>query len=313
MDRNEKKVLREKYHLDVIASKLLRERGSRKVWYIRTNKGDYCFKRYSKKLHSYAFSFALQEYLMNKNSKIPPLILNNEQSYFSLDEDENVYTLFVWIDHEQVLDLSQPYDLKRSLATLASFHHDALAFTPPAEVKCHDRYRLNIDKEQEEITKLEDVTQKIQQKSKLTVHQLMIEKAHVVKENIRSLLMSGDLEEEANQRYVAHNDFAAINLVATNKKTYIIDLDDASYNFPTVDIEALYMKSCLKQLIEPQKIALWFQYYESVFPLSTPLKKLLIYRLQRPAIYRRLLHTRHLLDLVKWEQEKNKVLQGLLP
>lgn len=321
MDRDALQVLRTEYQLNVIESKLLRERGSRKVWYIRTTKGSFCFKKYDKEIYRYHFSFELQNALMRRNSNIPRLIPTLNALLYALDQRGRVYVLFEWIHGVTPVDLRQSLDLKRSLTALARFHRDAFTFSPSSSsLQRNRRYRFTTTKEKRELETLKSWNESILGQKGMQYHRLTLENAYAVLENMDALIQNGDLEAEAQKGYIAHNDFADSNLLATKDKTYIIDLDTASYNYPTVDIMSIYIKTCSKEKIPLYILPLWFRYYESVFSLSPILKRYLIYQLQLPTIYRRSLNKQLItdgelsgyLELFNWEREKNRVLQSLL-
>lgn len=320
MDRHSIDILKDNYQMHLIDFMLLRDRGSRKVWYIRTDRGEFCFKKYDKELAAYEFSFALYEYLLKKRFHIPRLLKNTHQHAYSLDRNRRVYALFEWIKGSYTLDPHQRSDLKRGLSTLGRFHRTALSFTPPPNIKGHDRYRIHTSKFTTEIEKLKNLEPHFLGKQRIEFHNRIVENAHSNKKRIDALVQSGLLEEEARKGYIAHNDFADINLLATANTTYMIDLDDVAYNFPIIDFEMLYIKTCGKQLITTKQLPSWFKYYEEVSPLSPVLKRFLIYKLQMPTMYYRLLQhqisirrdQQRYLEIYNWELEKNNVLQSLL-
>lgn len=321
MDSDAMKILRVEYQLNVLETKLLRERGDRRVWFIRTNNGSYCFKKYDLELDRYLFSFELQKTLMKKNSIIPRLIPTSNAHLYALDHKGRVYVLFEWIGGAMPIDLHQPADLKRGLSALARFHRDSLTFSPSNPImQRNKRYRFDTDKEKRELGKLKSWNDVMLRKNTMPYHQFILEEAYVVIRKMNTLIRSGDLEEEAQKGYIAHNDFADINILATNNKTYIIDLDTVSYNFPTVDIVSIFIKTCSNKRIPLNILPLWLKNYELTFPLSPTLKRYLIYNLQLPTIYRRsmnipILNERGLsqyLNLYNWEMKKNKVFQSLL-
>lgn len=319
MDLEAKKVLHEVYRLNVSDAKLLRERGSRRVWYILTDQGSYCFKKYDKALDRYLFSFELQNMLVKRNSNIPRLIPTHKSHLYALDQNGRVYILFEWVNGTQPLDLQKPADLEKGLMAIAQFHRDAMTFVPSSALVHRKKYRNHISKEFRELQELKNYNEDLLALKYISYHQHIIEEAEAVLENIHVLVTSGALERETQKGYIAHNDFADINLLATKDRTYVIDLDTAAYNYPTVDVVNLYIKNCRKKLIPINDLPLWLHFYESVFPLSPILKRYLIYQLQLPTIYRRSLNRYfpkdkqdRYLELYHWEREKNKMLQRLL-
>lgn len=320
MDRKAMHVLKESYQLDLKQFKRLRERGLRCVWYIRTDKGDYCFKKYDLELKDYQFSFALQKYLMTKELPIPRLIPAIDGQLYAVDSDKRVYVLFEWIRNEQRIDMTMPKNITRGLYTLALFHRDAYNFTPNEDIKVHRRYRLNAKRVNKEIETLAMYPEQAIGAKRLSYHHKIVETAYQVRDKLEALFKNGTLHEEARNGHIAHNDFADINLLATDKNTYMIDFDDATYNFPTIDFEAIFIKTCLKKLIPPKHIPMWFKAYESCYRLSPALKKHLIYHLQIPTMYRRILNNQIIADknhdrymaLCQWESEKNRILQKIL-
>ncbi|MCF6093321.1 phosphotransferase [Microaerobacter geothermalis] len=326
MENRDAEILKRHYELKPLKYQLLRQRGKRKVWYVQTNKGPFCFKRYNNPFETYQFSFEGQEYLINNGVKIPRLIRNKEGLFYSLGQKGTVYVLFEWISGSYPLKLNKKEHVIRCMESLANFHKRGKGFIPSSPDLELERYRLNTNQEQRMLNELVQLNEKMRNQPpsvrKLIKehHSWMVERTKAGIDKLQEFMKGGDLQEESKGRYIAHNDFADINVLLTRRDTYLIDFDDLTYNFPTVDVEQIFIKTARHGIISPKDVELWLSSYLKVFPLTKPLKGLLIQRLALPTIYYHLL-TRlsnggrttpeQLSNTIQWEKGKYRVFSRL--
>jgi CotS family spore coat protein len=327
MDHRAIEVLKENYDLRLLKYQLLRSRGDRRVWYIETNRGPFCFKKYNLPLPSYLFSFEGQEYLVKNRVNIPKLISCRRGLPYSLDDKGTVYTLFEWVSGGQPPNLSKKEHVKCCMEALADFHQKGKGFIPSNRKYEISQYRINTDIEERMFNELNGDLYKLMNRLPSSLQSLMKEHHHWMlmrtragSKSIKKIMKSGDLEEESKKRYIAHNDFADINVLITRKEAYLIDFDDLSYNFPTVDVEQIFLKTARKGLISTKDISLWVTSYMKTNPLPEPLKELFIQRLALPTLYYRLLtsvdrggqiNEKKLLETIQWEKDKYRVLSDI--
>lgn len=325
MDKKAVELLKSQYTMSLKHYKLLREKGERLVWYVETNKGNFCLKKYNRPLETYLFSIQCQEHLIKKGVRLPKLVRTKNNLPYSLDDKGTLYVLFQWLPNES-LDLGNVKNVKRTLKGLARFHKEGKGFIPSMPSLASSRYLLTTKNEEQMIkemiqssTKIHSISPSVRKILK-AYHPQLTDRTEVAVEKIKKLMVSGDLHEEAKKRYVAHNDMAEINLLLNKKRIYLIDFDDLSYNFPTVDIEQLFVKVARKGCIKSEQIPLWISSYCNAFTLSAPLRQLLIQRLSLPTLYLSAVKNldRRKSDSVdkwkaqiRWEKEKYKELSRL--
>lgn len=260
------------YPLRVRKVQLISDKGKKATWTIVTSAGTKILKKSPAPKKRLLFLIQAIKHLQKNGTPIPAMVSTRTGKDYSEDSSGNCYVL-----SDAVQGTSPTYnttDLLTIMKGLGKFHMASRGFQWSYSMnerkhlggwpKSYARY---IDR-LESYKKMANSSSNEFEKLFLLHADNFISQGKEALKWIQSKYYTDWVNKVAVQKNLCHQDFAAANLIKTNKDMAIIDMDSLTIDLPARDIRKIFNKVMKKHGWSASKAVLMLRAYREVHPLS---------------------------------------------
>jgi CotS family spore coat protein len=260
------------YPLRVRKVKLISDKGKKATWTIVTSEGTKILKKSPATKKRLLFLIQAIKHLQKNGAPIPAMVTTRAGKDYSEDSTGNGYVL-----SDAVQGTSPTYntsDLIAIMKALGKFHMASRGFQ--SNNTTNERKHLGgwPKSYTQHIVRLESYKEMAKSSSSEFEKLFLLHADHFISQGkealkwIQSKYYADWVNKVAVQKNLCHQDFAAANLIKTNKGMAIIDMDSLTFDLPARDIRKIFNKVMKKHGWSSSKAVLMLRAYREVHPLS---------------------------------------------
>lgn len=259
------------YPLRVRKVQLISDKGKKATWTIVTGSGTKILKKSPATKKRLLFLIQAIKHLQKNGAPIPAMVTTRAGEEYSEDSSGNCYVL-----SDAVRGTKPTYktsDLFTIMKELGKFHMASRGFQSNFTTnerehlggwpKSYARYIERL----ESYKKMAKSSNEFEKLYLLHADNFISQGKEALKW-IQSKYYTNWVNKVAAQRNLCHQDFAAANLIKTNKGMAIIDMDSLTFDLPARDIRKIFNKVMKKHGWSSSKAVLMLRAYREVHPLS---------------------------------------------
>lgn len=260
------------YPLRVRKVRLISDKGKKATWTIVTSAGTKILKKSPASKKRLLFLIQAIKHLQKNGAPIPAMVTTLAGKDYSEDSSGNCYVL-----SDAVKGTSPTYhtsDLLTIMKELGKFHMASRGFQSnyTTDEREHlgrwaQSYERHIDR-LESFKKMAKSSGNEFEKLYLLHADSYISQGKEALKWIQSKNYMNWVNKVTVQKNLCHQDFAAANLIKTNKGMAIIDMDSLTFDLPARDIRKIFNKVMKKNRWSSSKAILMLRAYREVHPLS---------------------------------------------
>lgn len=220
------------------------------VWRVEAEGGPYCLKRLRQEPARASFTVAAQIYLFAGGGPVARVFPASNGDH-QVVVDDHVFVLYEWLDGHS-FPLTTANGLERALNALGQFHASSRGFTPPPDCRVSrklDRWPARYASLR---GRLEDWRRTAQENRNDPFCAVYLEQVEAALENAKRaeirlarsdysrLMQSGEVRP-----VLCHQDFGEGNVISGPTGTFVIDLDNVTFDFPARDLRKVVNKTML--------------------------------------------------------------------
>ncbi|ADU31079.1 phosphotransferase [Evansella cellulosilytica] len=286
------------YTFNIHSYKILKVATKRFIIKLHTSHGTFILKKPRLPERRFLFFIEAQAYLSKNQVDIPSIIKTRDNSLYFQYKDEKM-VIYKYIEHVTNTNLTNK-QLITGIQALASFHKASLTFKPiDQNYKAYSIYDwiteynskiINIERFPRDIPKENRQSKSVKCINKYTAQFSTYGKK--VMQLTHDLSYSHD-DPKNHFPYLGHGDFTIDNLLWTKDNTFIIDLDNMSYHFPSRDFSR-YLFTYYKryQTFDTDLLHQLLSCYKQINNLSTVEEQLFLLDLIFPHQFERIMRKR---------------------
>ncbi|CAM4210709.1 CotS family spore coat protein [Paenibacillus alkaliterrae] len=260
------------YPLRLRSATLIADKGKKAAWSIATNEGTKILKKSPATIKRLLFLIQAVKHMQKNGAPIPAMVATRSGKEYSEDSSGNCYVL-----SDAVQGTSPTYgteDLLAIMKELGKFHLASRGFQ--SNFTTNEREHLGgwAQSYERYIERLESFKGLPKSSSNEFQKLFLLHADHFIAQGkealkwIRSGYYTNWVNKVAMQKNLCHQDFAAANLIKTNKGLVVIDMDSLTYDLPARDIRKIFNKVMKKHGWSSVKAILMLRAYREVHPLS---------------------------------------------
>jgi CotS family spore coat protein len=260
------------YPLRVMSAKLIGDKGKKAVWTIVTNEGTKVLKKSPAAKKRLLFLLEAVKHMQSNGASIPAMVNTRTGKQYAEDSSGNCYVL-----SDAVQGTSPTYetaDLYMIMRELGRFHTASRGFQSNFTTKEREhlgRWEQTFVKYIERLESFKGMAKSGGNefdKLYLLHADRFIDQGKEALKWIQSRHYADWVNKIALQKSLCHQDFAAANLIKTDKGLYVIDMDSLTYDLPARDIRKIFNKVMKKNGWSISRAALMMRAYREIHPLS---------------------------------------------
>lgn len=231
--------------------KLLQTKGLKTLWKLTYKNTPLCLKRLNQTYEEALFSVNAQIYILQNGGSVPKVYPNSKGDFIT-EYNEQLFVLYSWVNGRD-MRLDDPKDLNLAMASLSKFHVDSIGYDPPINSKISSKlgnWPRQYESMKNRMLKIKKIC--IQTPSNTSYSRFVqhidpiIEICNHTINLINSSSYSDLCSINQNDSCLCHQDFGTGNVMLTDGKGIVIDLDSVTYDLPARDLRKVIGKRMMK-------------------------------------------------------------------
>ena len=231
--------------------KTLQSKGLKTLWKLTYKNTPLCLKRLNQSYEEALFSVNAQIYILN-NGGIVPKVYPNAKGNFITEYNGQLFVLYSWVNGRD-MNLHNPKDLNLALQSLSKFHADSIGYDPPINSKTSSKlgnWPKQYESMKNRMKKIKEICIQSPNNASYSTYVNHIDPIIEICNETINLINSSPYSDlcSINQRdsCLCHQDFGTGNVMLSEGKGIVIDLDSVTYDLPARDLRKIIGKRMMQ-------------------------------------------------------------------
>ena len=231
--------------------KMLQSKGLKTLWKLTYKNTQLCLKRLNQSKEEALFSVNSQIYIFNNGGKVPN-VYPNVKGNFITEYNGQLFVVYSWVNGRD-MNLDNPKDLSLALQSLSKFHVDSIGYDPPINSKISSKlgnWPIQYKSMKNRMLKIKEICIQTPTNISYATYVKHIDPIIEICNETINLINSSYYSDlcSINQRdsCLCHQDFGTGNVMLSEGKGIVIDLDSVTYDLPARDLRKIIGKRMMK-------------------------------------------------------------------
>ena len=231
--------------------KMLQSKGLKTLWKLTYKNTPLCLKRLNQSYEEALFSVNAQIYILSNGGKVPKVYPNTKGNFIT-EYNGQLFVLYSWVNGRDI-NIDNPKDLTLAMQSLSNFHLHSIGYDPPINSKISSKlgnWPKQYKSMKNRMLKIKDICMQTPSNTSYSSYVNHIEPIIEICNKTINLINSSPYSDlcSINQRdsCLCHQDFGTGNVMLSEGKGIVIDLDSVTYDLPARDLRKIIGKRMMK-------------------------------------------------------------------